>query len=188
MVLKLDEKILIYRVCLKKDPEAFGQLYDLYIEKIYRFIYFKISSKEETEDLTSEVFLKVWRYLIDGTGKSVSSFSGLVYKVARNSLIDFYREKAKRQERLIDFTDSTKDIGDEFGVEKLESGIDARKLIQQIKKLKHDYQEVLMLRYVEDLSVSEIAEIVDKSSLSVRVLLHRATRKLKDLSESKNQK
>jgi len=61
----ITEKLLLLRVRTKKDPEAFATLYDMYAEKIFRFVRFKIDSREEAEDITSEVFLKVWNFLLE---------------------------------------------------------------------------------------------------------------------------
>ena len=58
MLDKLKEKYLLFKVRTEQDPEAYAQIYDRYIEKIYRFIYFKVSSKETAEDLASETFLR----------------------------------------------------------------------------------------------------------------------------------
>jgi len=70
------EKLLVHKVQEKKDNEAFGELYDLYIEKIYRFVFIKLSNKEEAEDITSEVFLKTWNYLTaDKKQSEIKSFS-----------------------------------------------------------------------------------------------------------------
>ena len=77
------EKVLLYKVQIKKDPEAFGELYDFYIEPIYRFVFFKLSNKEDAEDITSEVFLKSWNYLIE-TENKINNFRQLIYTIARN--------------------------------------------------------------------------------------------------------
>ncbi len=176
---KWDEKVLLYKVRTEKDPDAFGRLYDLYIDKIYRFIYFKLNNKEETEDLTSGVFLKVWSYLIVGPGKEIDSFSGLVYKVARNSLIDLYREKAKRHEFPLE--QGLEQIADTKEIKAIENLPEIEMLLKKLKRLKQDYQEVLTMRYVEELTVREIAEILGKSNINIRVTLHRATKKLQEL-------
>jgi len=179
---KINEKILLYKIKTKKDPEAFGQLYDLYIEKIYRFIYFKVNSKEESEDLTSAVSLKVWSYLIEHKEKEVDSFSGLVYKIARNIVIDFYRSKAVHKEYPIDILE---EIGeDDHNLYKIEMNQEVEKIMKDIKKLKYEYQEVITLKYVDDLEVSEIAEILDRSQTNIRVIMHRAIKKLKSFQES----
>jgi RNA polymerase sigma-70 factor (ECF subfamily) len=178
---KIAEKLLLYKVQIKKDSEAFGTLYDDYVDRIYRFIFLKISSREEAEDTTSEVFLKAWNYLTHVEKKKVYSFSGLIYKIARNCIIDVYRKRAARQEYSIEYLSSLPNRETEIG--STEPNSEAGLLLESIKKLKSEYQEIIMLRYIDGLSISEIAEALEKSSVSVRVTLHRALKILKNISE-----
>mgnify|MGYP003834825341 CR=1 FL=1 len=178
---KINEKILLYKVRTKKDPEAFGQLYDLYIDKIYRFVYFKVNSKEDTEDITSAVFLKVWGYLIEYTEKEIDSFSGLVYRIARNAVIDFYRSRAIHKEYPIDILEETPT--DDNNYHKVEVNQEVEKIMKDIKKLKYEYQEVLILKYVDELEIAEIAEILGRGQTNIRVIMHRAIKKLKEFQE-----
>lgn len=178
---KINEKILLYKVRTKKDPEAFGQLYDIYIDKIYRFVYFKINSKEDTEDITSAVFLKVWSYLIEHSEKEINSFSGLVYRTARNTVIDFYRSRAIHKEYPIDMLE---DVGEnDKNLYRIEVNQGIEKIMKDIKKLKYEYQEVVTLKYIDELEISEIAEILDRSQTNIRVIIHRAMKKLKSFQE-----
>ena len=175
------EKILLYKVRVKKDPDAFAQLYDFYVEPIYRFVYFKLSSKEDAEDITSEVFLKTWNYLIT-SGNHVNSFRHLVYKIARNRIIDVYRERTNRMECPIETIQNVAVTADlRKIIEIKDEGI---QILLVMKKLKSEYQEVIHLKYVEGLSAGDIAEILEKSYTNVRVLLHRAIKKLKELTEA----
>lgn len=181
----LKEKLLLYKVRVKKDPDAFAQLYDFYIEPIYRFVYFKLSNKEDAEDITSEVFLKTWNYLVTGENQ-VNSFRHLIYKIARNRIIDVYRERATRLECPIETIQNvavTEDL-----IKTIEATEEKTQIILVMKKLKSEYQEVIHLRYVEGLSAGDIAEILEKSYTNVRVLLHRATKKLKELTEAEKNK
>lgn len=178
---KLKEKALLYRVKAKKDPQAFGELYDHYIEKIYRFIFFKVGTKEEAEDLTSDVFLKTWHYLTDDRHVGVKSFSGLVYTVARSTLIDFYRKKSKRQECTIEQIPDIELVKEDMTLNIVSDKHDVQHIFTAIKGMKQNYQEVILLRYVDDLSISEIAEIIGKSQLNTRVLLHRALKLLQQI-------
>ncbi|MFZ2189854.1 MAG: RNA polymerase sigma factor [Candidatus Magasanikiibacteriota bacterium] len=180
MTSKMNERKLLFDVRTKKNKQAFGELYDLYVEKIYRFIYFKINNKEEAEDLTSDVFLKTWNYLMENREKELLSFSGLVYRIARNNIIDLYRKRARMPE--VALGEEAENVSTE-PMQEVENIHDAEKLLQLIKKLKQDYQEVLILKHVEELSIGEIAEITGRSSVGVRVILHRAMNKLKELSE-----
>ena len=174
---KLREKILLYKLQTKLDPEAFAELYDMYVKQIYRFVFFKVSSHEEAEDLTSEVFLKAWNYLQEN--KEITSFRGLVYRIARNSIVDLYRAKAAKPERLLEENMEIGDGGKWYA--DLSTQVEARKIVLAIKKLKQEYQEVITLRYVDELELDEIAEITGKGKISVRVTLHRAIQKLKNI-------
>lgn len=177
---KFSEKLLLYRLRTKHDPESYAKLYDAYVEQIYRFVYFKVSSHEEAEDITSEVFLKAWHYVQEG--KEIKSFSGLLYRIARNSIIDLYRRKSSKPESQLDdqiengFDPSDK--GKWFS--ELTNKLEAEKVLKALKKLKQEYREVITLKYVDELTIEEIAEIVGKGKINVRVTLHRALKKLQE--------
>lgn len=179
--LKLREKALLYKVKAKKDPQAFGQLYDEYIDKMYRFIFFKVGTKEEAEDLTSDVFLKAWHYLTDERHVNVRSFSGLLYTIARSTLIDFYRKKSKRQEFDLEQIPDIQLVQEDHGLTAITDTIDVKEILVAIKTMKQNYQEVILLRYMDDLSISEIAEIIGKNNTATRVLLHRALKLLQQM-------
>ena len=100
MTAKFKDQILIAE-CLAGDEEAFGQLYDKYVDPIYRFILLRVSNPDEARDLTSEVFLKSWQYL-SSAEKTVDNFKALVYRVARNLVIDFYRSQKNSALALTD--------------------------------------------------------------------------------------
>ncbi len=179
----IQEKILLYKIYTKKDTDAYAELYDLYVKRIYRFVFFKVGSHENAEDVTSEVFLKAWQYLIGGTESvsDIKSFSGLLYRIARNTIIDFYRARASKNEVPINEDTDISDSGSWYG--QLGDKIETEKIIQTIKKLKQEYQEVLTLKYVDELEVKEICEITGKGQVAVRVTLHRALKKLKEILE-----
>lgn len=174
----IEEKKLLYRVSVLKDADAYATIYDTYVEKIYRFIFFKVSSVQEAEDLTSEVFLKVWQYLISEKGKEVAHLSGLIYRTARNSVIDSYRERARKPTSPLD---DAEQAADESITDTIHEKEEYRLLLNSIKQLKQEYQEILLLRYIEEMSITEMADILDKKKSAVRVLLHRATKKLQDI-------
>lgn len=185
---KLSEKLLLFRLKTKRDTESYAQLYDAYVDQIYRFVYFKVSTHEEAEDITSEVFLKGWNYVSEN--KEIKSFSGLLYRIARNCIIDLYRHKtAKPESSLDDYLAKgfeVADTGKWFG--KIDIKLDSEKILQGLKKLKQEYQEVITLRYVDELEVDEIGEIIGKGNVAVRVTIHRAIKKLKQILESKSLK
>ncbi len=184
MSIKISEKILLFKLRTKEDPEAFAQLYDIYAKRIYSFVFFKVSNREEAEDITSEVFLKAWRYINEK--KDIESFSGLLYKLARNCVIDLYRTKAthkktissdeilerEMEDKEIFAEDFTKEIGDK---------IEVQKITVALQKLKQEYREVVTLRYVDELEIGEIAAITGKGHIAIRVTLHRGLKKLKEI-------
>jgi len=169
-----------------RDPKAFAQIYDLYVDQIYRFIYFKIYEKDEAQDLTSEVFLKAWQYISEGN--VVENLNALFYQIARNLVIDYYREK-KNREMLVENEADFESIEavDDSQLTKIELKIEADKVVDQLINLKDEYKEVVILRYVENFSVKEIAEIVGKKKGNVRIILFRALSALKDLMGEKNE-
>jgi len=177
---KFQEKLLLLRL-KKKDPEAFAQIYDLYVTPIYRFIYFKVATRQDAEDLTSEVFLKVWQYVTE-TEEKIENLRALLYKSARNLVIDFYRQNAKKgflqdQEVLLNIEDSHQ----QSFLSKIETEFEMKNIEDILRLMKDEYREIIILRFIEELSIGEIARILDKSKGSIRVTLHRALKVCREL-------
>ena len=179
----LKEKLLLLRL-KKKDPEAFAQLYDLYMTPIYRFIYFKVPSQQDAEDLTSEVFLKIWQYATQ-KDEEIENLRALLYRMARNLVIDFYRSRA-RQDWVSDEEAASKipDTHQQKLLAQIEAKTELESLEGVMRQMKDEYREVLLLRYIEELSIGEIADILQKTKGSVRVQLHRALKLSRELLES----
>jgi RNA polymerase sigma-70 factor, ECF subfamily len=167
----------------KKDKDSFVVVYDRYLGDIYRFILFKVSDDELAKDITSTVFLKAWEYVRDGQLTSYKTVRGLLYKIARNAVIDHYRKQAN--ESRVDLDDEAVQqlpaSDRDHPARQLEISDDHRALIEKLVLLKDEYREAITLRYVNELSVGEIAAILDKSHGTVRVLLHRAMNALKEV-------
>lgn len=182
---QLEEKKLLYKIRANKDSQAFGKLYDHYIDDIYRFIYYKVGNEEDAQDLTNEVFLKTWKYVTDTSKKEVNNFRALIYKTARNKVIDFYRSSIEKEqypvEEILEFEASEEDVE-----AKTQEQLSREQILKALKKLKDNYQEVVILRYLQELSTKETAQIMDKSRSSVRVTLHRAVKKLRKILETEN--
>lgn len=146
-------------------------------KNIFRFIYFKVSEYELAQDLTEEVFIRYWKRLKEK--KSIKNPKALLYFIAKGLVIDHYRTKKnnKKQsleeidERLLSIPDG---IADSIAKKQ-----ELEQIYATIKKLRSEYQEILFLHFVEDLSVKEIACIQKKKENAVRVFLHRAVKELK---------
>ncbi|MBI2459136.1 MAG: RNA polymerase sigma factor [Parcubacteria group bacterium] len=178
---KIEEKLLLYKI-KKNDKQAFIKAYDLYIDQLYRFIYFKVGSREEAEDLCSAVFLKTWSYILENSLKEPKTLKALLYKIARNLIIDHYRKNKDREVMSLDVDNRIEIIDDKLNIAKaMELKFDLLVLETKLPELKDEYREVIILRFVNELSIKEIAEILDKTKGNVRVLIFRAVGALKEL-------
>jgi len=179
------DKKLFSRV-KKKDKDAFIEAYDLYIDDIYRFVYFKVSSSQEAEDLTSTVFLKTWNYIQHQNIDKAKSLRALIYKIARNLIIDHYRS-TKKIDASIDDENAGISIVDEKQniARQAETSSDFKIVEENLLKLKDEYREIIVMRFIDELSFTEIAQILGKSKDNVRVLVHRALGALRDLLKEK---
>jgi len=158
------------------DPRKdFSEIYDKYIEKIYRFIFLKVNSQDIAEDLTSETFLRVFESFKTNNIENPQAF---LYRVARNLVTDHYREKGRTQIVSADYVSV---VDPEENLEKkaiLNS--DMEQVRFALNSLKEDYQNVIVWYYLDDLPIVEVARMLDRSEEATRVLLHRALKALKN--------
>jgi RNA polymerase sigma-70 factor (ECF subfamily) len=115
--------------------------------------------------------------------KEIKSFSGLLYHIARNHIIDVYRARSAHKIVTTDdplFADQELHDGG-IWEKNLETKLEHQYIVEALKKLKHEYREVITLRFIDGLKMEEIVAITGKKSLAIRVTLHRALKKLKDI-------
>lgn len=184
LVKKFKDKQTLNRL-KNKDKEVFIKVYDDFAGDIYRFVYFKVGHIEEAKDLTSMVFLKTWNHIQNNSLTSSSTLRALLYKIARTSIVDYYRETGSKLEVSLDDEDNHLEIFDE--THDLEGDVDRNADLLRIKNklplLKEEYREIIVLKFVNDLEIDEISEVTGKTKGNVRVLLHRSLSALKDLLE-----
>ena len=162
---------------MSQSKEEFSQIYDGCVDKIYRFVYFKVNSEDIAQDICSETFLRGWQALSGGE-KAIDNPQAFLYQIARNLVIDHYREKGKNQIIPIDVIPITDtDINLE---ETAAKNSDIELIRTCLTDLKEDYQEMVIWHYIDDYSIPEIAQMTDKSEGAVRVMLHRALKSLKN--------
>ena len=157
--------------------KTYSSIYDKYVDKIYRFVVLKVKSQEIAEDLTSEVFLRGWQSFKEKKDK-IENMQAFLYQIARNLLADHYRQSSKAQLVSVEYapiTDSSQD---------LEEKAFLRSDLEQVKaalvNINEDYREVIIWYYLDELKVSEIAKMLDKSEPTTRVLIHRALKALRN--------
>lgn len=182
-MLALEQEKEILKRIKKGDNEAFGEFYDFYAPRVYRFIRLKVDSQETAQDLASEAFLKIWQHLQEQK-RIRERFQALLYKIARNLVIDFYRSRSIREISIEDSLEEFSNIEDGETSDKLtlqkEGMAEIKKALVQINP---NYQDIIVWYYIDELSASEIAEILDKNEGTVRVLIHRALKALKGVIE-----
>jgi len=162
------------------DADAFGKLYDMYVDRIYRHVYYRVGNAADSEDLTQEVFMKAWqaigRYKITGT-----PFLAWLMRISHNLVVDSYRKKKKDESHLDDdswITDSAP-----TPEEAAELGYDQKRLRRAILELHGDQQQVLMMHFIEGFTYAEIASSLGKKEGAVRVIQHRALTRLRQILE-----
>ncbi|MFH1046810.1 MAG: RNA polymerase sigma factor [Patescibacteria group bacterium] len=157
------------------DTAAFGPVYDAYIERIYRFVYYKTHHRPTAEDLTADIFMKAFAKI--ATFDSVKgSFNGWIYQIARRTIIDHYRSDRP----TINIEDAWDLAADSDTARDADAAIMVDKLREHLGTLTADQRDIVVLRVWEGLSHREIAEALGKSEASCKMAYSRATKNLQD--------
>lgn len=178
------DKILFGKI-KQKDKEAFIKAYDLYADAIFRYIFFRVGRQEDAEDLASQTFLRAWSHILDHDLRDYDTLRALFYKVARNLVIDHYRRQSARPEQIGVDSELLQTLPDSHCdlFREVSGTLDGQRLVEKMAGLKDDYRELLILKYINGLSVAEIASVLGKSRVNVRVTSLRALKALRDLAE-----
>ncbi len=161
------------------DPEAFDALYLLFADRVYRYLLARLGDAELAEEAVSQVFLrlieKVHMYRI-APQDNVAIFSAWLYRMAYNKMVDILR--ANRRANLVDlsYADQTGETGQ---IEAVEHNLDFAEVLRKLQLLNDQQREVLVLRFIEDLSIAETAQVMQKSEGAVKALQHRALESLR---------
>ncbi|MDD2654844.1 MAG: sigma-70 family RNA polymerase sigma factor [Candidatus Omnitrophica bacterium] len=158
------------------DSSSFGVLYDHYLSRIYRFIYVKVASREDAEDISHQVFLNAWQNMPRYKSKGFP-FSSWLYEIARNQVIDYYR--TRKESVSVDDIDPDS-MSEEAHGETLNTELDLERIMKKLRTMKSEYQDVLILRFVEDMSLKEVASALNKTEGAIKLIQHRAVSTLKE--------
>ncbi len=158
------------------DQDAFSKLYDHFIDQIYRYVFFRVNS-DDAEDIIEMVFVKAWEHINKYTsGKS--TFSAWLFRIAHNLVVDYYRMSKDRDFHELDL--NIVDHNREHNPIKVtEQALDNVILKKALASLKKQYQDILVYKFINDLSNQEISTILGKTDGSLRILQHRALKALK---------
>lgn len=157
------------------DAEAFAIIYDTYVTPIYRYIFYKVK-REDVEDLVEQLFLKAWENVRKYKKRKQTTFKSWLFRIAHNLVVDHYRltrEHASLDPRLSDTKKEANPV-----VQASES-LNNEQLQEAIRKLKPNYQQIIILKFLNELSNEEIGAVLKKSEGSVRILQFRALKALK---------
>ncbi len=178
--------INLYLKNFKKDGNNiwFEKIYTLFLPRIYRYFYLRLFDRQQAEDLTSEVFIRVYKNLRK-TNLNTKTFRAWIYKIASNLLIDHFRKnrryvKDKPLEEINNKLISSDILIKNSPLLKKELGFENIKLIEAIGKLTKLQKDVVILKFLEDFDYETISKILGKKQSSVRGISFRALTKLKD--------
>ncbi len=158
------------RALVQHDAQAFARLYDHFVDKIYQYVYYKVRTTGQAEELTAQVFLKAWEN-IGSYRWTERPFAAWLYRIAHNLVVDYFRthREAVPLEALQLSDDGAEDVDDLAA-----KHLDAEMIRQAIAQLTDDQQQVIILKFLEGYGTEEIAQLMDKDPGAVRALQHRA--------------
>ncbi len=162
----------------QQHTEQFMEYYEKYSDDIFRFCMVKTRNRSQSLDITQDTFMKFWEYIIKGS--DIENERPLLYRIANNLIIDFYR---KKKDILVEnFSDgSYNDYLHDDQQSRMENKIDGEKAITLLHKLPTLTREIISLRFIHDFSITEIAKVVNKNPKTVSVYLHRGLKKLQHI-------
>jgi len=156
--------------------DSFNQVFKDFVDPLYQYCYFRLSSKEDAEDLVEEIFTKIYKNMSNFDDLK-SSLKTWIYSIARNTLIDFLRTRKDQNLELSDIIEDDKcDINSEANII-----MNAESLKLAFKYLSDFEQQLIEMRFISDLSYTEISDITGKNSGALRVSMSRTLNKLKQV-------
>jgi RNA polymerase sigma-70 factor (ECF subfamily) len=166
---------------IKRDRAAFAALYERCVERVYRHVYYRVSSHADAEDITQEAFVKAWQS-IDKYKRTGAPFVTWILRIAGNLVIDHYRRQAK-----VVVTDEIYEVKPTEQVQdparEAEMNFNNSIVKEAVLKLKGDKQKVILMHFIDGLTYEEIANALSKSEGAIRVIQYRALGELRNFLE-----
>jgi RNA polymerase sigma-70 factor (ECF subfamily) len=177
-----DEATLVQRA-VAGDADAFGELYSLHMDAIYRYIYYRVEDADDADDLTEQVFLNAWEAL-PGYEQRKYPFTSWLYRIAHNVVVDYHRRHKPTTPlpppETVDWAEEQP-----TSLERVIEAEETSALATAIARLSEEQQQVIILRFIQGLKYAEVALIVGKSESACRVIQHRALTALSRLLSEK---
>jgi RNA polymerase sigma-70 factor, ECF subfamily len=160
------------------DKEAFGELYERYLTKIYNYIYYRTGNAQDAEDLTAKVFYRAMSHIQNYEDKGVP-FQAWLYRIAHNLVANFHRDQSRR--KVIPLDDYiAHSLRSEAPDKQTEATEEQEMLLAAIRRLPEDRQQLLILKFVEHKSNAEIGDLMERTEGAIKSLYHRTLLALRD--------
>jgi RNA polymerase sigma-70 factor (ECF subfamily) len=163
----------------KTDPDAFGEIYEQYVDKIYNYVYYRIGNHYDAEDLTAKVFHRALNHIPNYNNTGVP-FAAWLYRIAHNLVANWHRDNSRRQVVALDQV-SLRGAQQESPHQVVERTNERELLLAAIQKLPPERQELLTLKFIERMSNAEIGRVMGRSEGAIKSLYYRTLVTLKDL-------
>jgi RNA polymerase sigma-70 factor (ECF subfamily) len=166
------------------EPEAFGELYERHVRRIYNYIFYRTGNHHDAEDLTARVFQRAMRHVANFEDRGVP-FSAWLYRIAHNLVANWHRDRSRRpvvsiENRVLVSKESERPESSAIAAE------EQRMLLKAVRRLPPDRQQLLILKFVERLSNAEIGEIMGRTEGAIKSLYHRTLNALREDVRSKS--
>ena len=161
----------------KDDPGAFGRLYDIYVQPVYRYLYSRVGTTHDAEDLTSQTFLAALEHL--PRYRERGQFAAWLFRIARSKVMDHFR--GSRHEVELEAAERSASGGD--ALVHVIQGEEIHRLQALIRNLNAEEQDLIRLRYVAELTFAEMADLLDKREEAVKQSVYRLLARLKSQME-----
>jgi RNA polymerase sigma-70 factor (ECF subfamily) len=161
-----------------RDPDAFGEIYERYVTKIYNYIYYRTGNAQDAEDITAKVFCRAMAHIQNYEDKGVP-FQAWLYRIAHNLVANFHRDESRR--KIIPLDDYlAQSLRTEAPDRIAEHNEEQAALLNAIRRLPPERQQLLILKFVHDKSNAEIGEIMNRTEGAIKSLYHRTLLALRD--------
>jgi RNA polymerase sigma-70 factor, ECF subfamily len=175
---KLTDALLAKRI-EQGNPEAFSAAYDRYAPMILRHLSYRAPDKETAEDLLSKTFLKCWEYV--KSGKKITYLKQFLYTTAQNALTDHYRRKSTADLPTEDMTTYDRPDERDRATVLMDKDFDKVALAEALSKIRPEFRDVLIMRFLDELEINEVAKALNTTPNAVYVRVHRALKSLKEV-------
>lgn len=162
----------------KDDKDAFGELYERYVKKIYSYLYYRTGNQHDAEDLTARVFYRAMSHIETYTERGVP-FQAWLYRIAHNLVANWHRDRGRRKVIPLDefiVSGLRSDAPDKVAEDQEERDL----LLNAVRRLPEERQQLLVLKFVDQLSNAEIGDIMERTEGAIKSLYHRTLIALRD--------